>query len=237
TWACGQRYLLAAHAHARGTPARRPVMTATTDPSLASALDALSVPGVMLGHRLIQPGDELALTPQEVPAFAGSVDKVRRPSGAARMVGRALLAQLGHPEWPVLKGSAGAPVWPAGVAGSLAHDDRVAVAAIAKLSVVAGLGIDVEPAELLPSELLELIATPRERAAIADDPYRGRLLFAAKEAVYKAVYPLDRTFLDHHDVEINFLDRKASTRNGRILELRFSIAAHIVALAYLPVLR
>jgi Phosphopantetheinyl transferase component of siderophore synthetase len=90
----------------------------------------------------------------------------------------------------------------------------------------------------LPAELLDLVATPRERLTIdTDDPYRGRLLFVAKEAVYKAVYPFDRTFLDHHDVEINFPDRKASTRNGRILELRFSIAAHIVALACLPVMR
>src|SRR5262249_31539986 len=163
----------------RGTPTRRPAMNATTDPSFGSALAALSVAGVMIGHRLILSGDERALMPQEAPAFAGSVDKVRRASGAARIVAHQLLAQLGHPEWPLLKGSAGAPIWPAGITGSLAHDDRVAVAAIATRGAVAGLGIDVEPAELLPSELLELIATPQERARIADDPYRGRLLFVA----------------------------------------------------------
>ncbi len=101
-----------------------------------------------------------------------------------------------------------------------------------------GIGIDIEPAESLPTELLGLVATPRERLTIDNyDPYGGRLLFVAKEAVYKAVYPLDRTFLDHHDVEINFPDRKAITRNGRIIDLRFSIAAHIMALAFLPVLR
>ena len=61
----------------------------------------------------------------------------------------------------------------------------------------------------------------------------GRLLFVAKEAVYKAVYPLDQTFLDHHDVEIDFADRKGFVRNGRVVELRFCIAAHLVALAFL----
>ena len=208
-------------------------MGATTDPSLVSALAALSVPGIMVGHRVILPGDERALMPQEAPAFAGSVEKVRRASGAARIVARQLLARLGHPEWPVVKGAAGAPIWPAGVTGSLAHDGRVAVAAVARLGAVAGLGIDVEPAELLPSELLELVMTPQERARIADDPYGGRLIFAAKEAVYKAVYPLDRTFLEHHDVEVSLADGKATVRNGRVVELRFCISAHLVVLALL----
>ena len=86
---------------------------------------------------------------------------------------------------------------------------------------VCALGIDVEPAERLPSELLELVATPQERLKLGDDPYRGRLLFVAKEAVYKAVYPLDRKFLEHHDVQVNLKERKAIVHNGRIVELRF----------------
>ena len=49
-----------------------------------------------------------------------------------------------------------------------------------------------------------MVATRKERLKISDDPFRGRLLFVAKEAVYKAVYPLDQAFLDHHDVEIDF---------------------------------
>jgi len=93
------------------------------------------------------------------------------------------------------------------------------------------LGIDVEPAELLPPELLDLIATPREQLRICDDPYRGRLLFAAKEAVYKAVYPLDQMFLDHHDIHVDLADRKAVLRNGRVVELRVCMAAHLVVLA------
>ena len=70
-----------------------------------------------------------------------------------------------------------------------------------------------------------------ERLEIGDDPFQGRLLFAAKEAVYKAVYPLDQTFLDHHDVQINFADRNAIVRNGRRVEIRLSVSAHLVALA------
>lgn len=209
----------------------------TIDPSLQSAIGALCFPGVMVGHRLISPGDENALLPEETPAFVSSVPKVRRASGAARIVARQLLKDLGQPECALPKGSGGAPTWPAGVVGSLAHDTRVAVAAVGRCDDVGAIGIDVEPAESLPPELLELVATPQERLRMDDDPYQGRLLFVAKEAVYKAVYPLDQRFLDHHDVQINFADRKAIVRNGRVVELRFCIAAHLLVLAFLPGLR
>jgi 4'-phosphopantetheinyl transferase EntD len=209
----------------------------TIDPSLQSAIGALCFPGVMVGHRLISPGDENALLPEETPAFASSVPKVRRASGAARIVARQLLNGLGQPECALPRGSGGAPTWPAGVVGSLAHDTRVAVAAVGRCDDIGAIGIDVEPAESLPPELLALVATPQERLRIDDDPYQGRLLFVAKEAVYKAVYPLDQRFLDHHDVQINFADRKAIVRNGRVVELRFCIAAHLLVLAFLPGLR
>ena len=209
-------------------------MIITTDPLFQSAIDTLAFPGVAVGHRLISPGDEHALLKEEVPALAASVVKVRRASGAARIVARQLLTQLGYANCALPKGPAGAPVWPAGIVGSLAHDSRVAVAAVGMRADVGALGIDVEPAECLPSELLDLVATPQERLSLGDDVYRGRLLFVAKEAVYKAVHPLDQTFLEHHDVEINLSERKAVVRSGRVVELRFSISAHhLVALAFL----
>ena len=209
-------------------------MIITTDPLFQSAIDTLAFPGVAVGHRLISPGDEHALLKEEVPALAASVVKVRRASGAARIVARQLLTQLGYANCALPKGPAGAPVWPAGIVGSLAHDSRVAVAAVGMRADVGALGIDVEPAECLPSELLDLVATPQERLNLGDDVYRGRLLFVAKEAVYKAVHPLDQTFLEHHDVEINLSERTAVVRSGRVVELRFSISAqHLVALAFL----
>jgi len=81
---------------------------------------------------------------------------------------------------------------------------------------------------------MDMVVTPRERQEIGNDPFQARLLFAAKEAVYKAVNPLDQTFLEHHDVQVSFVDRKAIVRNGRVVEIRFSVSAHLVALAFLP---
>jgi 4'-phosphopantetheinyl transferase EntD len=194
---------------------------------------SLAVPGVMIGHRLISNGDELALFPEEGRCFARHVVGARRASGAARIVARQLLAQLGHIDPPLVKSASGAVIWPDGVVGSLAHDTRVAIAAVAKRSDVAALGIDIEPREPLPFDL-DLIATPRERQRLHGAPWTGRLLFVAKEAVYKAVHPVDSVFLEHHDVEVDFESHKAVIRGGRIVELRFCVASHLVAIAFLP---
>jgi 4'-phosphopantetheinyl transferase EntD len=208
-------------------------MPASPDPNLQTAIDALSLPSTLIGHRVISPGDEHALKPEEAIAFATSVVAVRRASGAARIVARQLLAQVGLLGYALPKGRSGAPIWPIGVVGSMSHDASVAVAAIAMRRDYIALGIDIEPAEALPSDLLDLIATPKERAAINDDPYQGRLLFAAKEAVYKAVYPLDQMFLEHHDVQVDLAHRRAVVCNGRIVELRFSASKHLLVVAFI----
>jgi 4'-phosphopantetheinyl transferase EntD len=208
-------------------------MSCAVDPSLQHAIDALSSPGILIGHRLISPGDELALLDEERRSIPSNVASVRRASGAARIVGRRLLAQLGYAEFAVPKGLSGAPIWPGGVIGSFAHDDRVAVATAGLCRDVGALGIDVEPPELLPLDMLALVATPQEQLRISDDPYQGRLLFAAKEAVYKAVYPLDHAFLDYQDIQVDIANGKAFVRSGRVLELRFCISAHLVVLALL----
>lgn len=208
--------------------------SSTNDPLLEHAVRALSVPGVLIGHRTIAEGDEHALLPGEIEGFAGSVVKVRRASGAARIVARELMARLGCPAQPVPRSASGAPGWPKGIVGSIAHDATAAVAALASSADFGSLGIDIEPAEPLEPDLLELIAGPNERRRMQDDPFGGRLLFAAKEAVYKAVHPLDRIFLEHHDVEVDLANRTAVVRTGRKVRLRFAIATHIVALAVIP---
>lgn len=208
-------------------------MATARNPLLQRSIDALAVPGILVDHRLISPGDELALLPDERDAFATSIVNVRRASGAARIVARKLLTRLGQPQRAVPKSESGMPMWPEGIVGSLAHDSHVAVAAVALRRDYASLGIDVEPAEFLEPDLLDIVATARERQNIDDDPYRGRLLFAAKEAVYKAVNPLDHTFLDHHDVEVNLTGRTATICNGRIVDFRYCLSSHIVVLAYI----
>jgi 4'-phosphopantetheinyl transferase EntD len=105
-------------------------MAPAHDQHLALSLRTLAPPGIMIGHRLITVGDEHALLPEEASAFERSAVQVRRASGAARIVARALLHRLGHEMTALPKSLGGAPIWPKGVLGSLAHDSRVAVAAV-----------------------------------------------------------------------------------------------------------
>jgi 4'-phosphopantetheinyl transferase EntD len=209
-------------------------MSNSPDPSFQKAMNEMSTGGLLVGHRLISSGDEFALLTEEAKTIGSNALEVRRASGAARIVGRQLLARFRYPETALPKDAAGAPQWPEGVVGSLAHDARVAVAAVARSGQFSALGIDIEPAEFLPSDMLSLVATPRERRRIDDDPYLGRLLFTAKEAVYKAVHPLDHVFLEHHDIEVSLAERKAVVRNGWVVQLRFCVSSHLVALAFAP---
>jgi 4'-phosphopantetheinyl transferase EntD len=206
-------------------------MPGSVDPALARDIAALAVPGLLIGHRVISPGDENALLDEEAASIGSPVIAVRRASGAARIVARAVLAQLGHARAAIPKGEAGEPIWPAGISGSIAHDDRIAVAAVGLQRDVRAVGIDVEPAVPLPPEMLELIATPQELHSIGDDLLQGKLLFTAKEAVYKAVYPLDRLFLEFRDIEVDLVSRTASTRAGRAVTLRACVSSHVVVVA------
>jgi 4'-phosphopantetheinyl transferase EntD len=203
------------------------------NPHLQQTIDVVAAPGILVGHRMIAPGDEFALLPEELVAFARSVAKVQRASGAARIVARELLLRLGRRASPLPKSSSGAPEWPNGVVGSLAHDNEVAVAAVTWRSRYAGIGIDVEPAEPLDRDLLAIVATPSERKAIQDDPLQARVLFAIKEAVYKAVHPLDGAFLEHHDVEVSLETGAATIRAGRVVPFRHCVGERIVALAFI----
>ena len=163
-----------------------------------------------------------------------AVTAVRRASGAARIVAKALLAELGAPPEVELPRSASrAPPWPPGFVGSLAHDREFAVAAVAPPASILGVGIDVEPRLPLPEELLDMIATPGEREQLKGDLISARLLFCIKEAVFKATNPVDGVFLEHPDVEVSLTSSVALTSSGHRLRLYTMMRPRLIALALL----
>lgn len=113
----------------------------------------------------------------------------------------------------------------------MAHNDRIAIAAVGLRRDLDAVGIDIESAAPLPPDMLELIATPRERRAIADSLLGAKLLFAIKEAAYKAAYPLDHEFLDFHDIAVDLAGRLATTRAGRTLALHWCVFSHVMVVA------
>jgi len=112
-----------------------------------------------------------------------------------------------------------------------AFPGEMSVAAIARKADIPSLGIDVEPAEPLPDEIAALAVMPGDVLEGVDPRLATRLLFSAKEAVYKAAFPLDRLFLEFRDIEVDIAQRNATTRNGRVFAVRYCVASHLLALA------
>ena len=118
-----------------------------------------------------------ALSPSEAAEIASA-----RPARAAEFAtGRALLHQLLPEAGPIARTASGAPAWPAGTVGSLAHDSRYAVAATARRDRYFAIGIDLEPDDDdLDGEL-------RQEVLRDDDPILSPVAgFVMKEAAFKA---------------------------------------------------
>jgi 4'-phosphopantetheinyl transferase EntD len=201
--------------------------------SVSELIKSIAEPSILIGHRFILHGDEGALRLEEAVCFQGAVSKVRRQAGAARIVARQLLSRLNYNDVGIAKTSSGAPLWPAGIVGSLAHEERVALAAVARKGDFLSLGVDIESAEELPEDLVGIIATSTERSRYGQLFLRGRQLFAAKEAVYKAIFPLDQCFLDFHDIEVELQQQVARVSYGRTVAVKVSEGSHVIALAFL----
>jgi 4'-phosphopantetheinyl transferase EntD len=151
---------------------------------------------------------DIVLFPEEEAALGRSVDKRRREFITARACARAGLARLGVPPLPIVPGLRGAPQWPPGIVGSITHCAGYRASAIARAEDMITLGLDAEPNDKLPGRVLDAITTAGERAALAalasapQSPSWDRLLFSAKESVYKAWFPLTRRWLDFEEATI-----------------------------------
>ncbi|MEV2216769.1 4'-phosphopantetheinyl transferase superfamily protein [Streptomyces sp. NPDC050997] len=157
------------------------------------------------GHDEIEnPG----LYPEEEAVVAQAVRKRRREFAVVRSCARRAMEKLGVPPQPILPGERGAPQWPAGLTGSMTHCDGYGAAALVRTTDLASLGIDAEPDGPLPDGVLDAVALPAERERLLrlthDHPaaHWDRLLFSAKESVYKAWFPLTRQWLDFSEADI-----------------------------------
>jgi 4'-phosphopantetheinyl transferase EntD len=151
---------------------------------------------------------DAVLFPEEEALVAKAVDKRRREFTTARGCARTALASLGVAPAPILAGERGAPQWPAGFVGSITHCAGYRAAAVARVADMVTIGLDAEPDQVLPDGVLGAISLPGERArlchlaAAAPGTCWDRLLFSAKESVYKAWFPLTRRWLGFEDADI-----------------------------------
>lgn len=160
------------------------------------------------------------LFPEEEVVIARAVDKRRREFTTARACARSALQRLGIEPAPIVRGKGGAPRWPDGVVGSITHCSGYRACAVAFSRHMTSIGIDAEPNEEAPDGVIGTVTDHAERAHLADLAAADtgiswdRLLFSAKESVYKTWFPLTGRWLGFGDasVEIDPVARSFTAR-------------------------
>jgi 4'-phosphopantetheinyl transferase EntD len=172
---------------------------------------------------------DVGLFPEEQALIAKAVNERRREFATGRGCARSALAVLGVASAPIVQGERGAPCWPPGIVGSITHCAGYRAAVVARASDMLTIGLDAEPDEVLPDGVLATVSVPGERARLRDlaaaapDTCWDRLLFSAKEATYKAWFPLARRWLGFEDADITI-----NAADGTF-EARLLVAVPVVA--------
>nr|WP_297459458.1 4'-phosphopantetheinyl transferase superfamily protein [uncultured Halomonas sp.] len=142
-------------------------------------------------------------------AIASAAPKRQMEFLAGRLCAREALHRLiGIAHVPAVAQSK-APVWPAGLIGSITHSGDLAAALVAPIQGYRGLGLDAET--LLTAQrgerLARQILTPNERDWLATLPTDRRgefvtLAFSLKESLFKALFPLVNVRFYFQDAEL-----------------------------------
>jgi len=175
-------------------------------------------PGVVAVEAFADDPSEPVLLEEE-EYVAKAVPSRRREFATARRCAREALAELGFPPAPIGVGPGREPLWPVGVVGAITHCPGYRAAAVS--TRLAAIGIDAEPDEPLPPGVIDHITAEGEGDMLAGlmhvEPSInwGRLLFSAKESVYKAWYPLMRCYLGYEQASLT-IDPLAGTFHARL---------------------
>lgn len=160
---------------------------------------------------------------QEDQYVADAVEARQQEFRTVRICARQALAEFGHGDHILVPDEHRAPVWPPNIVGSMTHAAGLRAAAVASTGDFSGIGIDAEPHQALPAEVVDVILLPEEQRLAArlqaEDPGIAwdKLMFSAKESVFKTWYPLARLWLDFLECEIT-VGHEPGAFTARILQ-------------------
>lgn len=168
----------------------------------ALQLQTIFPPEVILRSAVIR--DHFACLPEpERVCVRHAVESRRAEFSTGRILAADALRQLGIDAFPVKRGPSNEPLWPPGIVGSISHGCGFCVVVLARRNVTEFIGLDVESRTADVSNIRELVMTAHElRQEVSDDHIRAT--FCAKEAVFKAIFPLVRRFVDFTEVALEF---------------------------------
>jgi 4'-phosphopantetheinyl transferase EntD len=160
-----------------------------------------------------------SLLPEEAAQLGSAIESRTREFTTGRSCARRALGKLGFPPASILRGPNREPLWPLGVVGSITHCKGFRAAAVALQADFWALGIDAEIHDALPAEVVDHVLLKPEIAWFAKAPngiHWDRVVFSAKECVYKAWFPLTHRWLGFEDVQVD-LRPTEGTFNARLL--------------------
>ena len=128
---------------------------------------------------------------------------------SGRICAGEVLSKLGTLGQPVLRDpQTREPLWPEGISGAITHSGNWAAAAAGKTSDVSGIGIDLEDLERqVDSRISRHVCIPEEQKWLQECgedflEQNLKIIFSAKESIFKAFFPFTRTYLHFHDARI-----------------------------------
>lgn len=206
---------------------------------------------------LVRPlfGDDIALAvenpladppppfPEESACLSpNAVEKRRREFAAGRAAAHQAMRALGQDPVPIPVGENRAPIWPAGLVGSITHTRSCAMAVVAPHGPLRGLGIDVEEDKPLADDLWPAICSETEQSWLRQQDNPGqlaKLVFSAKEAAYKCQFAVSQRYygfdgmelridLTRHSFSARFCADQPPFACGDCIEGRFAIGAGLI---------
>ena len=149
-----------------------------------------------------------SLAPAEQQLVQNAADRRKVDFGDSRWCAHQAMRPLSEDQ-PIMRGARGMPIFPNGVTGSLTHTEGFRAALVGRSQRWRSLGIDAEPARKLPDGVLQAIANRQEERRLSKlvvdhgQEFAETVLFSAKEATYKAWFPLTHRFLDFDQADID----------------------------------
>lgn len=175
-------------------------------------MDAPDIRGLFTGP--VGVGVVLTTDPMEPTAAeaellgSGASAGRRRAFALGRRAARLALHELGSPAGLVGLAPTGQPLWPSGFVGSITHTGDLGAAVVGHTTRYLGLGLDVEAAarQISPAAARHVCTSAELAWAQLEEPgVRLLQLFSAKEAIFKALYPLAGIYLGFKDAELRWV--------------------------------
>lgn len=197
-------------------------------------LTGLVAPGTVIAGRdflSALPADLSVLAPEERRSVFAAAQREASDVAVA-----AALVDVGNVHAPVPSSPEGFRMWPEGLVGSVTHKGTSVLVAISPNSTHLGIGIDLEIDDGSDLSVVPGLASSEELPGFAATTSQAlHLVFSAKEAVFKAVYPRRRLPLAFDDVRVRWSGRDDGHGLALVgddaLEVRVVASRWVVALA------